>query len=282
MNSARQVLGVVDEFPQHLIGVHHRGRRIAQHAFRGLGVAKTAARPAPRAARRRRPCARNGTARPAWRARWCGRCGPRCRRRATARPAPSRRAAIARTGSAVSRRRPAPAATGRAQQGGAEILRQPAILPQVRGQPLIHVAGQQVGRHGEGRRQVGNRHRCAGPRPGIGVRGEQLFQIALHQAVPWQRAGDGEEQLVHQVDAGAAGLDGAPSACRAPVRAGPVGRPPCRWLRRPGWRISPTAPPAGTNSDRYSRSMTDSHSASGSGGVSSARPSDGSRMKRMA
>ena len=35
---ARQVLGVVDDLPQHLIGVHHRGRRIAQHAVRGRGA----------------------------------------------------------------------------------------------------------------------------------------------------------------------------------------------------------------------------------------------------
>ena len=159
----RQMLGIVNDLPQHLVGIHHRGRGIAQQAS-PPAVRTAAARPAPPAARRHRPCAGNGRARPASRAHWCARCEPRCRRCATPRPAPSRPTAIAPPVRRLSSSRLQPRQTER-QQGGAEILRQPAILPQIGGQPLIHVAGQQVGRHGEGSSQVGHRHRLAGPRP---------------------------------------------------------------------------------------------------------------------
>ena len=35
---AGQMLGIVDDLPQHLVGVHHRGRGIAQHVRGGLGA----------------------------------------------------------------------------------------------------------------------------------------------------------------------------------------------------------------------------------------------------
>ena len=70
---ARQMLDIVDDLAQHLVEVHHRRGRIAQVALApSAPAAARAASPASAAAPRRRPCAANGTARSAWRARWCG------------------------------------------------------------------------------------------------------------------------------------------------------------------------------------------------------------------
>ena len=110
---------------------------------------------------------------------------------------------------------------------------------------------------------------------------EQRFEIALHQAVPWQGAGDGEEQLLHQVDAGAPRLQvhrqhgtRLPEADKAlggrvdgsVIQDGEFHRAAaCRHVLRQVLALDDREP----LSERQPRRV-------------SARPLDGSRMKRIA
>ena len=199
------MLGIVDDLPQHLVGVHHRGRRVAQHALRSLG-----ARELPHVEHHEQPGGTGLAQEMAQRGqhgarvgagnanRNVGRTQRRGRRLLAAQPMQHRI-----VGFPFVRFQPRQAEP---QQGGTEILRQPAVAPQIGSQPLIHVMAQQVGRDGERGSQVGHCPRFARPWPRVGMFAEQHFEVALHQAVPWQGAGNGEEQLLHQVDAGAPGL----------------------------------------------------------------------------